>query len=175
MPAFSAVETAWNGYRFRSRLEARWAVFFDSLGIDFQYEPEGFQLPNGQWYLPDFLLPHTQTWAEVKPLPLTPDEYWKCEQVALGTGREILLLVGPPDFKDYSAIQKVAIEDPPTTFSQSYTYRLDIYWSQTKWYFRERRFYGAPGEPFGEQCCSDRFRTAVFAARGERFHGGRNG
>ena len=30
-----AIETEYNGYRFRSRLEARWAVFFDALGIEY--------------------------------------------------------------------------------------------------------------------------------------------
>ena len=49
-----AIETEYNGYRFRSRLEARWAVFFDALGVDYEYEPEGFELPDGRWYLPDF-------------------------------------------------------------------------------------------------------------------------
>ena len=49
-----AIETIYNGYRFRSRLEARWAVFFDALGVDYEYEPEGFNLPNGGRYLPDF-------------------------------------------------------------------------------------------------------------------------
>ena len=39
-----AIETRYNGYRFRSRLEARWAVFFDTLGIRYEYEPEGFDL-----------------------------------------------------------------------------------------------------------------------------------
>jgi hypothetical protein len=34
----------YNGYRFRSRLEARWAVFFDELGVAYRYEPEGFEL-----------------------------------------------------------------------------------------------------------------------------------
>jgi hypothetical protein len=28
-----AIETFYRGYRFRSRLEARWAVLFDALGI----------------------------------------------------------------------------------------------------------------------------------------------
>ena len=51
-----AIETEYNGYRFRSRLEARWAVFFDACGVKWEYEPEGFVLPNGQYYLPDFLL-----------------------------------------------------------------------------------------------------------------------
>ena len=49
-----AIETEYNGYRFRSRLEARWAVFFDALGVRYEYEPEGFRLPGGDWYLPDF-------------------------------------------------------------------------------------------------------------------------
>jgi hypothetical protein len=49
-----AIETEYNGYRFRSRLEARWAVFFDSLGVKYEYEPEGFDLGNGIYYLPDF-------------------------------------------------------------------------------------------------------------------------
>ncbi len=51
-----AIETEYNGYKFRSRLEARWAVFFDALGVEYEYEPEGFELPNGERYLPDFRL-----------------------------------------------------------------------------------------------------------------------
>ena len=51
-----AIETVYNGYRFRSRLEARWAVFFDTLGVKYEYEPEGFKLDNGLYYLPDFLI-----------------------------------------------------------------------------------------------------------------------
>ena len=61
-----AIETHYNGYKFRSRLEARWAVFFDEAGIEYQYEPEGFT--NGEdCYLPDFYLPEHNTYVEVKP------------------------------------------------------------------------------------------------------------
>ena len=49
------IETQYKGYLFRSRLEARWAVF-DECGVNWEYEPEGYVLDNGQWYLPDFLL-----------------------------------------------------------------------------------------------------------------------
>lgn len=56
MNCLRAIETEYKGYRFRSRLEARWAVFFDVCGVNWEYEPEGFILPNGQQYLPDFLL-----------------------------------------------------------------------------------------------------------------------
>lgn len=41
MNDFKAVETVYKGYLFRSRLEARWTIFFDSLGIKWEYEPEG--------------------------------------------------------------------------------------------------------------------------------------
>lgn len=50
------IETEYKGYRFRSRLEARWAVFFDACGVKWEYEPEGFDLGDGIYYLPDFLL-----------------------------------------------------------------------------------------------------------------------
>jgi hypothetical protein len=56
MSGMKAIQTQYKGYLFRSRLEARWAVFFDACGIDFEYEPEGYDLGNGLMYLPDFLL-----------------------------------------------------------------------------------------------------------------------
>jgi len=66
------IQTFYKGYKFRSRLEARWAVFFDACGVKWEYEPEGFALGNGMYYLPDFLL-HGLTgrvegdlWIEVK-------------------------------------------------------------------------------------------------------------
>jgi hypothetical protein len=64
-----AIETVYRGYRFRSRLEARWAVFFQTLGVPWEYEPEGFHLSTGQWYLPDFRIKLVDgvLWAEVKP------------------------------------------------------------------------------------------------------------
>lgn len=49
-----AIETRYDGRFFRSRAEARWAVFFNRLGIAYEYEPEGFSLPDGRGYLPDF-------------------------------------------------------------------------------------------------------------------------
>lgn len=70
MSQIKAIETVYKGYRFRSRLEARWAVFFDALGYEWKYEPEGFELDDGSGdlyrYLPDFYLPDSETWVEVK-------------------------------------------------------------------------------------------------------------
>ncbi|MEP7194596.1 MAG: hypothetical protein ABI903_17245 [Actinomycetota bacterium] len=66
-----AIETRYAGCRFRSRLEARYAVLFDTLGITWQYEPQGFKVGgvNGspeRYYLPDFYLPNPGIWVEVK-------------------------------------------------------------------------------------------------------------
>lgn len=92
--AIKAIETAYQGYRFRSRLEARWAVFFNALGLRWQYEPEGFELPGGERYLPDFLLLDNgrmpDIFIEVKPpTPLDRDdgERWRKFAVEMAASR----------------------------------------------------------------------------------------
>ena len=65
--ALKAIETEYSGYKFRSRLEARWAVFFDALQINYKYEDEGYELSDGELYLPDFYLPEFKVFVEVKP------------------------------------------------------------------------------------------------------------
>lgn len=76
-----AIETRYAGCRFRSRLEARWAVFFDALGIEWYYEPEGFETAYGR-YLPDFWLPDSKAWIEIKGGKPTKREVAKCAGVA---------------------------------------------------------------------------------------------
>lgn len=61
-----AIQTEYAGYLFRSRLEARWAVFFDAMGIEWEYEPEGLVLHDGTYYLPDFYLSDFRCYFEVK-------------------------------------------------------------------------------------------------------------
>ncbi len=91
-----AIETRYRGYRFRSRLEARWAVFFDALGIEWQYEPEGFELADGTRYLPDFWLPKQRTWVEIKGQKPTDDERMKCYLLADGAKCPVFLVSGNP-------------------------------------------------------------------------------
>jgi hypothetical protein len=98
-----AIETKYNGYRFRSRLEARWAVYFDALGLKWIYEPEGFDLGKSGYYLPDFWLPQVKMWAEVKSDKFTTDEMKKATALADITRHSVLQLVGIPDFKTYVA------------------------------------------------------------------------
>lgn len=66
MTQIQAIETEYAGCRFRSRTEAKWAVFFDAAAIQWEYEPEGMQLPSGTSYLPDFWLEEHQAIIEVK-------------------------------------------------------------------------------------------------------------
>lgn len=69
--SIAAIPTLYNGRQYRSRLEARWAAFFDQLGIEHEYEP--FDL--GGWS-PDFLLPSLSTLVEVKPLTEIDEAVW---------------------------------------------------------------------------------------------------
>lgn len=71
-----AIETIYpwpDGHRYRSRLEARFAVFLDLMGIDFRYEHEGFDL-GGLWYLPDFWIPDSNIYIEIKEPSVMADE-----------------------------------------------------------------------------------------------------
>ena len=95
------IETHYNGYRFRSRLEARWAVFFDAAGIKYEYEPEGYVLDDGTPYLPDFYLPELRAFVEIKRANLPDDEREnaeeKCRLLSAGNlDDSVLLCAGDP-------------------------------------------------------------------------------
>lgn len=109
-----AIQTFYKGYHFRSRLEARWAVFFDALDLDWQYEIEGFQLNDGTMYLPDFkITTHVKQianfdiqypeyiifYVEVKPKNVISDEKFDAfndEIRSDGSYSEALLVSGDP-------------------------------------------------------------------------------
>lgn len=119
--ALKAIETQYNGYRFRSRLEARWAVFFDQLGLPYVYEPEGFNL-DGVHYLPDFQLPRglescpcpdlndphlspRPVWVEIKPqqstMPAVVDD--KASRLAQASDTTVCVFSGDPYVGAYTA------------------------------------------------------------------------
>jgi hypothetical protein len=39
-----SIETVYRGIEYRSRIEARWAVAFDTLDVEYHYEPESYEL-----------------------------------------------------------------------------------------------------------------------------------
>lgn len=121
-----AIETHYNGYRFRSRLEARWAVFFDALGIRWEYEPEGYVLPDGVRYLPDFWLPTFcgGMFAEVKP---EGGDFTKAKALALAAGKLVWLCEGLPFPREYTIVEPVHDCD----HCQSWKSRCDTEWDGT--------------------------------------------
>ena len=50
------IETSYRGHRFRSRLEAKWAVAFDHLGVQWKYEPQGYHVGHEARRVPAGLL-----------------------------------------------------------------------------------------------------------------------
>jgi hypothetical protein len=96
------IATRYGGFLFRSRLEARWAVFFDTLGIKWLYEPQGFDV-DGRPYLPDFcLLLGKMLWAEVKPaIDADPDGVSRFRSFIAARGdRGVVLTDIGPDAED---------------------------------------------------------------------------
>lgn len=100
------IETTYNGYRFRSRLEARWAVFFDALGFSWEYEKEGFDL-NGTPYLPDFYIPQWGAWVEIKPKVFEMESAGHNKCILLSketTPDKVFLVSGNPYHGEHSVI-----------------------------------------------------------------------
>lgn len=64
-----AIKIVYNGVNYRSKLEGKWAVYFDYLGVEYGYEVEdGFKTPVGV-YCPDFFIYKTGWFIEVKAHP----------------------------------------------------------------------------------------------------------
>lgn len=113
------IETVYNGYRFRSRLEARWAVFFDAVDVKYVYEPEGF-LINGERYLPDFEILEgldSVHYIEIKPTFWQPDAYRKCQALARESKKNVLMLFGIPGILDH---------DPEGLTEKAFTYKAKL-------------------------------------------------
>jgi hypothetical protein len=90
-----AIETVYDGYRFRSRLEARWAVFFKTAGIRYTYE-----LYLSCFYLPEVNMRTTEDKGGIYVVvePSTPNYYRTdyLDELSWITGRSVLLVQGMP-------------------------------------------------------------------------------
>ena len=102
-----ALETRYAGCRFRSRIEARWAVFFNAMSIQWEYEPQGFNLPTGN-YLPDFRLRFgdQSIWWEVKGKKPNRDEMELAWELYEHTGSYVYIAHGdiPRDHHEQSRV-----------------------------------------------------------------------
>lgn len=153
-----AIETRYKGYRFRSRLEARWAVFFDAFPLKWEYEPEGYDLGDAGYYLPDFFLPDMNLWVEVKPDRVIIDsEKTKIEALAKATEKSVLLALGVPSATFYDVFH----------YDEGHE---EWIWTDAcfqKRYISEPRLFWCPGAKEDADCIDE-----IEAARSARFEHG---
>jgi hypothetical protein len=95
------IETKYQGCLFRSRLEARWAVFFDKLGIPWEYEKEGYDLEEGGLYLPDFWLPQQDCFFEVKGAEPSTEERLKAFYLSKTLRKVVAVASGTMGLKSF--------------------------------------------------------------------------
>jgi hypothetical protein len=91
--SIKAIETLYGGRRYRSRVEAKWNIFLEALGIDNRYEEEGYTF-DGMCYLPDFWLPNHQCWIEIKGEEPSADELEKACLLSLYKEKPVYIFFG---------------------------------------------------------------------------------
>ena len=101
--SIKAIETVYKDHRFRSRTEARWAVFFDTLDVEWEYEKEGYRLDGNNLYLPDFWLPCANNvfewsgyWLEIKGISPKEKEISLASNLAKFTKHTTFIAYGLP-------------------------------------------------------------------------------
>lgn len=136
--ALTPIQTYYNGNHFRSRVETRWAYYFDLIGLKYIYEVDGFRVHDGSIYLPDFLLPDLNCFAEVKPdffgtyqmqccdadtIRRYGDDFkkWLC----ISESMPILFLIGNPHFHAMPILNNQTI-NTVTIYKTDRDFHLDI-------------------------------------------------
>jgi len=120
MNQIEAKPTVYRNVRFKSRLEARWAICFDILGWDWKYEPVEYTDKIRGWkYTPDFeLVQHHRAkpiQVEVKPCPVNMEYLTILDGFAQAFERQKLgrLFVFEGDFWKH---QQSRLTDPITVW-----------------------------------------------------------
>lgn len=153
----SPIDTRYSNCLFRSRLEARWAVFFDAFGLRWEYEREGFKDEAGNCYLPDFWMPDIETWVEIKP-DLRPagiewHSWWPLSwPVPLDLEPRLVVLFGSPG--DYNAY---------LTYDRDYRWVrcIDCGRANLEYEARSHR-----GTNHTDECCTRRLGSKVVGDKG---------
>lgn len=145
-------------------------MFLDCLGLDWQYEPEGFDLGSGIRYLPDFRVVYPDrgqpeiVWFEVKPT-LSLLSAKEIEKIGLFDDRETLIVLdGPPDAKMYLRGGEIRALDADSHFRDGLAL-----WSNKErpWWDTWRAFFG----PDGDAEAAGAIQRACLYAKQARFDG----
>lgn len=93
------IPTLYDGYRFRSKNEAKWAAFYKKLGIPYRYEADRYLVNEGT-YLIDFEFQEqeekgiTDCLVEIKPKEPAAEECAKAEGLAQTRGIPVYIFYG---------------------------------------------------------------------------------
>ena len=172
-------ETKYRNIPFDNENEAKWAVFYDTIGFEWEYQPKSFA--NGdKTYEPTFLLtfPNGQKcYCDVKS-----EDYDFREDLNLGLYREFvnatqtqfLLLQGQPQFVVYELITPYMNENTlsPVFFMdyKPYLKGVDEYWLQ-RFHFNRRdgRLYFMHAALAAEKSFGKKYVEAVRTAQLAKF------
>jgi hypothetical protein len=136
-----AIETKYSGRYFRSRLEARWAVWFTEMGIKWEYEIVGMDL-DGERYLPDFFLPEFDWHIEIKPMEISRMEAARLGRIVSkwNSGKiddTLAVIRGQPSFDGYTLRHSGIDYGTPLMFADcrkckgvSYVSKDDTVWGE---------------------------------------------
>jgi hypothetical protein len=162
MRTVQSIETEFNGRKYRSRTEARWAIFFSQIGVEFTYEAERISLSNGESYLPDFFIKDFDAFFEVKAEndEVATEECSRARCLSADRpGQRVWLSIGPPiidrpniltleQWRADTSIEEI-MGDPENRYYFLQDRRDDeIYWlqaNQVSGDFRRTFLVGGPG------------------------------
>lgn len=119
-----------DGVTFRSTIEARWATFFKSLGLQYEYESGKYDVGLDQQYIPDFWLPDLKCFIEIKHHgsggPPTSRECVCARRLAVKTKCWVFVFFGPmskvSQFSKGSAYAFAPVDDRRT--------RMQYWWAR---------------------------------------------
>lgn len=169
-------QTTYNGVKFRSRLEATWAAFFDLINFNWEYEPIDL---NG--WSPDFLIsdkrsPLNYIYVEVKPFVFSEGKTSKdiddiYSKISLSVKDGIVLLLGQfpfngSNYRDEFLIGKML------TFGDRYNwYKIDdaVLSYQTK-YNKKTNEYESINNKYDIRCRDGNYRYILTNEQSGDYH-----
>jgi len=147
---------------FKNELQARWAVFFDTMGFTYGYENRGYIFGEPGWCQPEFWLPRVNLLAKVSDHDLTEGEYAKIKNLVRGTKHDLAFLSGPPQRVGY------------TVYGHSEEYDVSgieiILSNYHNYYQDERQFCVEPGDDDDFMFMSESMNEGIVAAHSAIFN-----
>ena len=129
-----AENTQYGGYHFKSRLEARTAVFLDTLGVEWQYESVTISYADrAKTYTCDFFLPDLSSglFLEIKPSYPSDEEVLKAEHLCVQQRRDVAIVYNTSFLLPFKRARVVESYDAPPLRALLFRYEKNT--KKTSW------------------------------------------